>query len=239
MAKLTWASTEVPLYENGVSKGVIHFADGTTKTWVGLISISDSPEFEASEVFFEGRYVANSRTHEVLTASIECFTYPPDILSKPVQALTYETDHGSGYQVHVIYNPIFLLPSKTYSTYGDDIEISTLSLEMKTTPVKLEGYAPSAHLVLDSTRDDGTGGFQIILDSLYGSPAREPYMLDPDLLVAVAIDPTRLDLEIIDNGDGTITYIGGNIQLGASGTFTVDHIRIRLISADEFGATLS
>ena len=190
MSKLVWAQSAQPFYECGVQKGALYFSDGTVEAWHGLISVTENSSDDVSDVYFEGIYVANTRSREDYESEVECFTYPPNVLKKRVSVFSYQTTHSFGFKLHLVYNPRFLLSSKSYSSYDDSAEVSTFSLEFRAIPVKFDGYAPSSHVILESQYDDRTGALQVILDTLYGTSTKDPKMVSPDLLVAMSHDPT-------------------------------------------------
>lgn len=236
MTELDWGDGRRS-HDRGTDQGVVYFLDGTAQPWVGLIGVSGDPETDTTDVFFEGEYVANSRTHEVYTAEVECFTYPPDILRKPAAAFSYRTLSGEGFKVHLVYNPKFHLPSRSYSTYDDSAEPSMFNVEVRSVPEKIEGYAPSSYLVIDTTNDDGSGNLQVILDELYGSSLKAPKYLPPGLLVGMSKDKTYLNIVILDLGGGLISWEGDDVSVSETdNTFSVDHNRITQLGTEEFSS---
>lgn len=238
MSKLVWAQSAQPFYEGGVRNGALYFSDGTVEAWQGLISVAEKPSDDVSDVYFEGLYVANTRSREDYASEVECFTYPPNVLKKRVSVFSYQTTHNLGFKLHLVYNPKFLLSAKSYSSHDDSAEVSAFSLELRSTPVKFDGYAPSSHVVIEPQSDDGTGALQVILDTLYGTSSKDPKMVSPDMLVAMSYDPTYTDIEIVDNGAGTLIFRGDPVTVHADGTFSVNHSRIRLIGTEEFASEI-
>jgi hypothetical protein len=68
------------------------------------------------------------------------------------------SDHG--YKIHIVYGAMATPSEKGYSTINDSPEAITFSWEVSTTPVpfanasgvEVEGYKPTAHIVIDSTK---------------------------------------------------------------------------------------
>lgn len=228
-----WDVKQAPSHERGVSHGVLYFSDGSILPWVGLINVDTSPESDILDLYFEGEYVGNSRTYEEFSAEVECFTYPPDILEKPLKAFSFRSKVGDGFKIHVIYNPVLHLSTKTYNTLADDPEVSTFSFEVNTVPEKIEGYAPSSYLFMDSNQDDNSGALDAILNRLYGSDSADPQLMSPGLILAASYDPAYLDILIELLGD-IISWEGPSVELLPDGVFSVDHSRVQPYGPDLF-----
>lgn len=57
-----------------------------------------------------------------------------------------------GYKIHVVYNCLAKPSSNNHSTVNESPELQTFSWEVSTTPVKISGYKPTAHVIFDSTK---------------------------------------------------------------------------------------
>ena len=68
---------------------------------------------------------------------------------------------------------------KAYATVNDSPEAITFSWEISTTPVEVEGFKPTASLVIDSTKVDSTK-LQDLEDYLYGTTEAEPTLPLPN-----------------------------------------------------------
>lgn len=240
MTKLVWGGTKPTPHTLGVSHGVLYFLDGSVIPWSGLLNVTENLKSETKDVYFEGSYIANSRTNEDFHAEVECFTYPIELFEKRVLGFSYQTGSDQEYRVHLVYNPQFVLSAKGFNTFSDNVDATIFSIELYTTPRKLTGFAPTAHVYLDSKYDNGTGAFSKIVERLYGTAGSVPSFMSPDLILAASHNPELLDFElvIIDYGDGTISYDGDTVVIYADGTFSVDHTLIRAVGTDEFGATI-
>ena len=60
------------------------------------------------------------------------------------------TDYGKKY--HLIYGCTASPSERSYQTINDSPDAITLSWEVKTTPVNVTGYKPTAHVIIDSTK---------------------------------------------------------------------------------------
>ena len=72
--------------------------------------------------------------------------------------MSYQTKIGNdidselGYKIHLIYGALAAPSEKAYATVNDSPEAITFSWELTTTPVEVEGFKPTASLVIDSTK---------------------------------------------------------------------------------------
>lgn len=85
-----------------------------------------------------------------------------------------------GYQIHVVYNALAKPSSKNHSTVNESPELVTFSWECSTTPVKLEGYKPTAHVIFDSTRLN-SAKMTAVENKLYGTDGSGATGTDPEL----------------------------------------------------------
>ena len=59
-----------------------------------------------------------------------------------------------GYKLHIIYGATAAPSEKSYATINDSPEAITFSWVVNCTPVEVEGFKPTASLVIDSTKVD-------------------------------------------------------------------------------------
>lgn len=238
MAKLTWVTEATAYYEAGVSQGAVYYMDGTAEAWNGLISVDPSDELELQEVFFEGQLSSKAFSQADFKLSVACYTYPTRVLSDPVRAISYAVETSVGKKIHIVYNPKLHMSSRSYTTYQEGPDISTFDLDLVTVPEQLDGYAPSAHAILDTSFRDPNGGIETILNMLYGTYAESPSLPSLDFLASVAKNPSAIDLLLIDHGDGTFTISGGSVLLDSIDLFVVNHPDVTLPNADTYLVTI-
>lgn len=214
MSKLVWDQAGERLYETGVKKGVLYpQAEGGLYplgvAWNGLISVSESPSgAEPSALYADDIKYLNLYSTEEFGATVECYTYPDEFaacdgsaeLTKGVTigqqprkafGLCYRTSVGNdvvgndyGYKLHIIYNAMASPSEKAYSTVNDSPEAITFSYELTTTPVNVEGFKPTASVVVDSTKVDAEK-LKALEDILYGTEDAEPRLPLPDEIVTI------------------------------------------------------
>ena len=216
MPALIWDKTGEHFYETGVSHGVLYPMSETPGTyekgvaWNGLVSVSESPEgAEVSAVYADNIKYLNLMSAEEFKATVEAYTYPDEfaecdgsaevetgmfIGQQPRKAfgLCYQTKVGNdlnpeaGFKIHIIYNCLAQPTERSYETVNDSPEAMTLSWEISTTPVTVEGFQPTAHVVIDSTKATADK-LTAVMNKLYGSssPDGEPTLLLPDEIAAL------------------------------------------------------
>lgn len=181
---LTWDDTGKRFYETGVKKGVLYVQDDsgaypTGVAWNGLTAVTESPSgAEPTPLYADDIKYLNLYSVEEFAATIEAYTYPDEFaacdgsaeLVKGVKVgqqkrksfgLSYVTTKGNdvkgnslGYLIHLVYGCMAAPSEKAYSTVNDSPEAITFSWELTTTPVPVEGFQPTATIVIDSTQVD-------------------------------------------------------------------------------------
>ena len=184
MSKLTWDQTSERLYETGVSKGVLYVVDsngdyGDGVAWNGLTAVNESPSgAEANPVYADNIKYLNLISTEYYGATIEAYTYPPEFAEcdgsaeiatgimigqqkRKTFGFCYQSvigndteNTGYGYKIHLIYGAMAAPSERGYATIGETPEAMTMSWEITTTPVEVNGFLPTASLVIDSTKID-------------------------------------------------------------------------------------
>lgn len=150
---------------------------GTGVAWNGLTGVSESPSgAEASPYYADNIKYLNLVSTEEFGATIEAYTYPEEFTecngSKEVApgvyagqqsrkpfGFSYRTILGNdtennkyGYKIHLVYGAMAAPTEMGYATTGESTEPLTMSWEITTTPVAVDGLEPTSHLVIDSTK---------------------------------------------------------------------------------------
>ena len=201
MSKIVWDKTGERFYETGVSKGVLYTqgATGAYETgvaWNGLTAVTESPSgAEATPLYADNIKYLNLMSAEEFGATIEAYTYPDEFAecngeatlatgvaigqqTRKTFGMCYQTKVGSdtdadlGYKIHIIYGALAAPSEKAYTTINDSPEAITFSWELTTTPVEIEGFKPTASLVIDSTKVDAEK-LAALEAVLYGSESEE------------------------------------------------------------------
>jgi hypothetical protein len=180
--RIVWDKTGERFYETGVDQGVLfpkdtngNYAAGVP--WNGLINVNQAPSgAEANPLYADNVKYLNLIANEEFGAGIECYTYPDEFgvclgEVEPVPGVSvgqqprrefgfsYRTLIGNdvdgqyhGYKIHLVYNAAAAPSEKGYGTVNETPEAMTLSYDITTTPVKITGLKPAAHLELNSKK---------------------------------------------------------------------------------------
>ena len=162
--------------------------------WNGLTAVTESPEgAEPTDLYADNGKYATLRSTETFGCTIEAYTYPEEFaecdgsaqIAKGVFAgqqdrrgfgFSYRTNVGNdtattsddGYKIHLVYGCTASPSEKSYATVNDSPDAITFSWEVKTTPVNVAGYKPTATLVIDTRFADAEKVKQLE-DMLYGT----------------------------------------------------------------------
>ena len=214
MSKLIWDNTGERLYETGVDHGVLYpIQEGGLYTkgvvWNGLTAITESPSgAEATPLYADNIKYLNLVSAEDFGCTIEAYMYPDEFAEcdgsaeiatgvyagqqdRKVFGLCYRTilgndtdSNGHGYKLHLIYGCLASPSEKSYSTVNDSPEANTFSWEVKSTPVNVSGFKPTASLTIDSTKVNAEK-LANLEKVLYGSESTEAKLPTPDEVVAI------------------------------------------------------
>lgn len=182
--KIKWDQTGQRLYEAGVDHGVLYpIQDNGLYTkgvgWNGLISVNENPSgAEETPLWADNIKYLALRSAEEFGANVEAYTYPDEFgecdgtaeiapgvtigqQNRKVFGLCYRTVLGNdinkndhGYKLHLIYGCEAAPSEKGYGTISDNPDAVTFSWEIKTTPVNVPGFKPTASMTVTSTKVD-------------------------------------------------------------------------------------
>lgn len=189
-----------PMTSNGsYDKGV---------AWNGLTAVTESPEgAEPTDLYADNIKYATMRSAETFGCTIEAYTYPDEFsecdgsaqIAKGVFAgqqerkgfgFSYRTLIGNdtatssddGYKLHLVYGCTASPSEKSYATVNDSPDAITFSWEVKTTPVNVAGFKPTATLVIDSRYADPSK-LAALEKILYGDSDTEPSLPLPATVI--------------------------------------------------------
>lgn len=212
MAKLVWDQSGQRFYETGVSNGVLYVQDESGAypkgvAWNGLTAVTESPSgAEATPLYADDIKYLELYSAEEFGATIEAYTYPEEFeacdgsaeiaegvtigqQTRKAFGLCYKTVVGNdvkgnelGYKLHLIYGCKAAPSEKAFQTINDSPEAITFSWEVTTTPVAVEGFKPTANLVIDSTKVDAEK-LAALEAKLFGSASEEAALPLPDEIV--------------------------------------------------------
>ena len=214
MSKLVWDQTGEREYETGVKNGVLYVQgeSGTYPkgvAWNGLISVTESPSAaEATALYADDIKYLNLMSNEEFGATIEAYMSPEEFdqcdgtaslatgvsigqQKRKTFGMAYKTTIGNdvdgndyGYKIHLIYGALAAPSEKAYSSINDSPEAMTLSWEVSTTPVTVDGFKPTATVVIDSTKVE-PAKLAALEAILFGSEEKEARLPLPDEIVSI------------------------------------------------------
>ena len=236
MTALQWDVIGDRVYETGTDRGVLYIPNeagvyDAGYAWSGLTGVSENPSgAEASPQYADNIKYLNLVSIEEFGATITAFTYPDEFescdgsvdletgvsigqQSRQRFGLAYRTrigndvDPDAGYKLHLVYGALATPSAKDYKTVNDSPEAMEFSWDITTTPVEVEGYKPTATLVVDSTKVDPTA-LAALESILYGGVGTDPSLPDPSTVAALfsgtITEATPLEPAYIPETEGVV-----------------------------------
>lgn len=245
-------NTETKEYENG-------------EAWNGLTSVSENPSGgELTPVYADNIKYLNMRSAEEYGATVECYTYPDGFKKCNGEAtvapgvtigqqtrrkfgFSWRTIIGNdvlgndyGYKIHLVWGAEATPSEKSYNTVNDSPEAGTMSYELATTPVNVNGMKPTASMEIDSATTNPVA-LAAIEKILYGDGATKGRLPLPDEIIALMSEP------VVVTGIGVTPsaatgVVGDTIPLtvtlspaGATGTVTFSSSNTTYATVDDDG----
>jgi hypothetical protein len=244
MARISWADTGQRFYETGVDRCVLYLKDRDGIPWYGITAITENTTGGDTKSYYQdGVKTLEVSSPEEFEATLSALTYPDEFTGcdgtfqarpglyvtqqarKPF-GLSYRTLVGAmdsttvNYKIHIVYNALASPADREYSSISDSTNPITLQWNLSTTPVATAGYAPSAHIVID-TRSAAAQVVETIENILYGTDVDAARLPTLEEIVAIFDVP---DLVVTDHGDGTYTLLAPDYAFS-------------ILTADEFEIT--
>lgn len=247
MTRITWNRPEERFVDTGLDRGVLFPKNGSPVAWNGLVSVEETGAEGATVYYIDGRpflYLPKPKEYE---ATLKAWTYPDAFapLMGLVEAadgmyldsqmgdsfdLSYRTLVGNategmehGYKIHLVYNAVVSPQSRVYESLSNSINPTEMAWTINAVPVRVDGYRPTAHIIIDTRHMDENKISQ--LEALiYGDAVNEPAMPTPQAVFDLL---NYGDIIIVtDNGDGTYSVEGSyeNVYMIAPGVFRVDNV---------------
>lgn len=229
--ELKWGQSP-SLHEEGLDRGVLY--SGTSAfPWNGLIEVAESDTTETlTDYYFDGvRYVVVQNLGE-FSAQIDCYTYPFELDSGGIYGFSYRVPYADGHKIHLVYNCMFVIQTRTYKTQSDGTDPSSLGWDLHATPIKMPGSNPVSHLIIDT--DEYPSVTAAIEEILYGTATTNPRLPTPEEVIDIC--EAAVVLRITYNGDGSWTATGPDemVQAHADGTFTLSAPTVHHIDDGSF-----
>ena len=218
MTALVWNDSEtVRMYEVGVDRGVLYPSNDVGVVWNGLLSVNENVNGgDLSSYASDGVTCLNSVGNKDYQATVKALSTPKEFapclglveivpgffLTKQRRKLfgfSYRTLMADvGYKIHLVYNVTASPTSRSYSTLNDTPTPVDLEWQFNTVPETYNGYHPTAHYVVDTTKTDAWV-VSALEDILYGNASNDPSLPTVDQLISI-INGTSL---LIDGGSAS------------------------------------
>lgn len=245
--RVTWNAPEERFFDSGLDRGVLYPKNGPAVPWNGLTGVEEEGAESASVYYIDGRPFLIMPRPKEFKATLSAFTYP-DAFSQMMGVvevadgmyldsqigetfdLAYRTLVGNaiegidhGYKIHLIYNASVSPQTLNYESISNSINPSTFSWEIQAVPVRVEGFRPTAHVIIDTRHMDPTK-IDAIENLLYGSDSTEPGMPSPQVIFDLLSFGDGI--EVVDNGNGTIDVTGSydNVVILPDGLVQINNV---------------
>lgn len=211
--RVKWDQDGERYYETGTDRGMLYLKKNNAYpfgvAWSGLRSVEESPSgAEPTALYADNIKYLNLMSTEEFGATIGVYTYPDEFAkcngeetiadgvtigqqNRSSFGFAYRTILGNdekfndyGYKLHIVYNCLAKPSSKSYETVNDSPAAVELSYEVSTTPVNVEGFKPTATVVIDSTKTTPEK-MKAIEDVLYGTATTDPRLPLPDEIAEI------------------------------------------------------
>lgn len=210
--------------------------------WSGLTKVTEKPSgADAKALYADNIKYLNLRAKEDFGATVEAYTYPPEfaildgsaILTTGVKihqqtrgtfGMAYRSLIGNdtdgddyGYKLHLIYGATVSPSEVNRETVNEDPAAANMSWELKTTPVAVTGFKPTAHLELSCT-DFNTPELRARLHALeavlFGTDATEAR--DAVYQITTDVEPATGKAYYTKSGSNYTQFTGSSFAAGTT-----------------------
>ena len=241
---LTWDKPDERYYQHGLDRGVLYLKDKDPVAWNGLTGCDENSDSSSTMLYRDGRvYLADVEPGDY-SGKITAVFFPDEFSEalglpeatdglyvdnqKPKRfGLCYRTLIGSGtagdmfgYQIHLIYNAMAQVGNRSRKTNTNTTSNLEFDFDIVATPIKLPGYRPTAHYILD-TRHMGPSTIAQLEAILYGDSTTPGRLPTPSELFDLMNFGDAITFT--DHGDGTWTAKGSyaNVHMTGPGTWEI------------------
>jgi hypothetical protein len=251
---LTWGKPNERYYQHGLDRGVLYIPGRDPIAWNGLTGFDEGSEQGSTTVLYRDGvvYLADSDASD-FRGKMSALFFPdafgacigfPKVTDgffvdsqKPKRfGMSYRSLIGSGsagdmfgYQIHLVYNCMASVSTRSRRTLGEDSAPVVFDFDLVCTPVKLPGYRPSAHYVID-TRGMSASKLAEIETIIYGDDETPGELPDPEVLFDLLNYGDAIVVTV--HPDETFTVVASNDNLEA---LDESHFIMRNINGVDIG----
>lgn len=199
MTKLIWDKVAERFYEAGIDRGVLYLSDNTGVAWSGLTGLDERFSSGGSSIYIDGIRYNDKAAISDFEASLKAFTYPDEFLDydgiveiaqgfsaaeqeQQTFGLSYRSFYANdtegedfGYRIHIIYNLVAIPDGKNQDTTSESISPLEFAWSLSAVAEPIEGFLPTAHIILDSLLLDPEIMTSMEL-MLYGDDTHTPHI---------------------------------------------------------------
>ena len=175
---ITWDAVDTRYFHHGVDRGVLYPNGLDPVAWNGVTGVDESGNGSSSTYYIDGVVYLSDMDATDFSGTLTAYDFPDDFgvcIGMPQIAdgliidnqkpkrfnLSYRSLVGSGtggdmfgYQIHLVYNCLASIGVKSRKTLNDSPSPLEFTFGITCTPVKLSGFRPSAHYIIDTRRLD-------------------------------------------------------------------------------------
>jgi hypothetical protein len=244
---ITWDAVDERYYQHGSDRGVLYPSGADPVPWNGITGVDEAGNGSHSISYIDGKiFLADSDATD-WSGKLMAFFWPdefsvcigmPEVADglivdnqKPKRfSLSYRSLIGSGtegdmfgYQIHLLYNVFASIGSYSRRTLNNTPAPIEFSFDLVATPVKLPGFRPSAHYIIDTRRLDPETIAE--LESiLYGSADGLTAGRMPEPIELFDMLSFGSEILVTVHTDGTYQFKGARSNVFLTGDFSTYQI---------------
>jgi hypothetical protein len=194
--------------------GIVYLSDADASDFSGkLTSLFFPEEFSRCIGIVEaadGLYVDNQK---------------PERFDLSYRTLIGSGTHGDmfGYQIHLVYKCMATVSPRSRKTIGGDTSMTEFNFDIVCTPVKLPGFRPTAHYIID-TRGMSQSVIDELEDILYGTDVVPGRMPTPTELFDIMSFGTAITITVHTDGTFTVVASHDNLEGLSDTTFVIRNV---------------
>ena len=250
---LDWDDPDKRYYSHGLDRGALYIPGRPPLPWNGLQGFDENTNSTTAMYYRDGViYLADAEAGD-FSGQISAIFYPQEFGEcigipeatdgffvdgqKPNPfCISYRTLVGSGsrgdmfgYQIHLVYGCMATIGTRSRKSLSNTPEPTIFTFDVVCTPVKLPGFRPAAHYVIDTRGMD-----QSKIDEL------EALLYDgivghlPDPLIFFDLMNYGDAIVVTDHSDGTFSVEGSNenvVTVLSDSSLEEHHVRFNNINA--------
>lgn len=245
---ITWDAPDQRYFHHGCDRGVLYPPTGDPVPWNGITGLNESGNGSSTVYYIDGQIFLADVDPTDFSGSLTAYSFPdefavcigmPEVAEglildnqKPKRfGMSYRSLVGSGetgdmfgYQIHLIYNAMASIGQRSRKTINNTPEPLEFSFDIVATPVKITGFRPTAHLVID-TRNLDPETIAELEKMLYGDGTTPGALPDPTVLFEMLNFGPDINVTYT-TAEGTINYQGkrSNVYMTGDDTYQIDNV---------------